>query len=143
MDVREDIYNRISETLEGIADVRHIDLWNRNIDFIEEDEPWERPAVFVEIMPVRWEILESKVEYHCTPRVALHVVTDWAEGQEGHPGVGRLFSLPEEIHRRLAGLSGKHFYGLDLVESDTNHDHSEILEMIEVYECHGSRIFND
>lgn len=71
----------------------------------------------------------------------LHIVTDWEEGADGHPGVGRLFSLPERIHQELAGMDGDHFYELDLVESITNHDHGEILEMIEIYRAYGFRKF--
>ena len=143
MDVREDLYMRISEALEDIEEVRHIDLWNRNVEFIEEEEAWDRPAVFIEILPIRWDRLESRVEYRCEPRVHLHIVTDWTEGSEGHPGIGRLLSLPEKIHQKLAGLNGETFYQLDLVESITNHNHGEIVEMIEAYEAFGSRIFEE
>ncbi|MDE7440661.1 MAG: hypothetical protein K2M69_00635 [Muribaculaceae bacterium] len=124
-----------------MREIRHIDMWNRNVEFIEEETPWERPAVFIEIRPIRWDRLDERNEYRCEPEVALHIVTDWVEATGGEPGRGRMFELPEKIHERLAGLEGKDFYGLDLRESVTNHDHGEILEMIEVYGCYGSRIF--
>ncbi len=97
--------------------------------------------MFIEIRPIRWDCLASRREYRCEPEISLHIVTDWAEGSDGHPGIGRMTDLPERIHERLAGLDGDGFYGLDLMESHTNHDHGEILEMVEVYTCHGSRIF--
>ena len=28
--------------------IKHVDLWNNNVEFIEEDEVWARPAVFIE-----------------------------------------------------------------------------------------------
>ena len=34
--------------------IKHIDLWNQNVEFIEQESAWERPAVFVEIEPVQW-----------------------------------------------------------------------------------------
>ena len=27
--------------------IKHIDLWNHNVEFIEQEEQWDRPAVFV------------------------------------------------------------------------------------------------
>ncbi len=139
--MRQDLYDRITEKLGELEDVRHIDMWNRNIEFLDEETPWERPAVFIEILPVRWRKIESRVEYRCNPAVRLHIVTDWYAGSEGKPGTGNMFDLPARIHEKIAGLDGEHFYGLDLTESDTNHDHGEILEMIEIYECEASRIF--
>ena len=139
--MRQDLYDRIAEKLGELEEIRHIDMWNRNIEFIDEEAPWERPAVFVEILPVKGRKIESRVEYRCRPAVSLHIVTDWHEGSGGEPGTGNMFDLPGRIHEKLAGLAGDHFYGLDLTESLTNHDHGEILEMIEIYECEASRIF--
>ncbi len=139
--MRQDIYNHIREALEGLGEIRHIDLWNRNAESIDEEAPWERPAVFVEFRPVRWREIESRVEYRCTPQVALHIVTEWVPAWGGAPGAEMMFDLPRLIHERLAGLCGERFYGLELVESHTNHDHEEILDMVEVYECEASRIF--
>ena len=46
-----------------------------------------------------------------------------------------MFDLPELLHESLVGLSGKKFLDLDLVESQTNHNHEEIVENIEAYQC--------
>ena len=37
---------------EGI--IKHIDLWNQNVMFIDEDEAWARPAVFIEFGEITW-----------------------------------------------------------------------------------------
>ena len=34
--------------------IKHIDLWNHNVEFIEQEENWARPAVFVEFKPIKW-----------------------------------------------------------------------------------------
>ena len=26
--------------------IRHVDLWNHNVEFLEQEDQWERPAVF-------------------------------------------------------------------------------------------------
>ena len=57
--------------------IKHIDLWNHNVEFIEQEENWERPAVFVEFQPIQWNAIQSGAEYRAEPIVHLHVVTDW------------------------------------------------------------------
>lgn len=47
----------------------------------------------------------------------------------------KVFDLSGLLHAQLAGLSGETFLELDLVESDTNHNHEDIVESIEVYQC--------
>ena len=46
--MRKELYNLLCRELGAIAEIKHIDLWNRNVEFIEQEEGWERPAVFVE-----------------------------------------------------------------------------------------------
>ena len=40
---------------EEVPEVKHVDLWNHNVEFIEQETPWERPAVFVEFGEVVWD----------------------------------------------------------------------------------------
>ena len=79
------------------------------------------------------------VEYRAEPEVKLHIVTDWAgaasEGSEFKEEALEVFDLPELIHERLSCMEGETFKAFDLVESQTNHNHEEIVENIEVYSC--------
>lgn len=156
--IRE-IYEKIRARLLELGEIKYVDLWNRNVEFIEQEEAWARPAVFIEFEPVKWDCIESGYEYHASPRVRLHIVTDWtadaseeldcrlspdsasASTQEKRSG-GSLdqLDLPVRIHGALTGLSGDCFCGLDLEESHTNHDHEDILDTVEVYSCDASRI---
>ena len=119
--------------------IRHIDLWNRNVDFIEQEESWARPAVFVEFCPIRWNALVNGMEYRAEPLVNLHVVTDWNGSASADSDLQEealeVFDLPELIHGALTCLKGEHYMMFDLVESQTNHNHEEIVENIEVYQC--------
>lgn len=119
--------------------VNHIDLWNHNVEFIEQEENWERPAVFVEFCPIRWNAIVPGVEYRAEPEVKLHIVTDWkGAANDGSPFKEEaldVFDLPELIHDRLSCMEGETFKVFDLVESRTNHNHEEIVENIEVYSC--------
>ena len=113
--------------------VRHIDLWNRNVEFIEDEEAWPRPAVFIEIEPVCWTGIVPGLEYRAEARVRLHIVTDWAGTADGPFGAVSMLELPDHIHDALGGLCGDTFRELTLEESHTNHNHGDIVENIEVY----------
>lgn len=119
--------------------IPHIDLWNHNVEFIEQEENWARPAVFVEFCPVRWNAIVPGVEYRAEPFVNLHIVTDWAGSASEGSGLKEealaVFDLPELIHEKLSCMSGDTFKVFDLAESRTNHNHEEIVENIEVYSC--------
>lgn len=119
--------------------IKHIDLWNHNVEFIEQEENWERPAVFVEFQPIRWNAIQNSVEYRAEPIVNLHVVTDWqgssSADSEFLEKSLEVFDLLEAMHLQLACRRGKTFLEFDLVESDTNHNHEEIIENIETYQC--------
>lgn len=157
--MREELYNAIKNRLEALcinsvgeyyerpdeADVddelysraiQHIDLWNRNIEFIEQESAWARPAVFIEFLPIKWNAKVPGVEYRGEVQVNLHLVTDW----DGGEGMAAL-RLTDAIHEVIAGMDGDDFKELDLVASMTNHDHEEIVENIETYACVGFRHF--
>ena len=137
--MRKELYRLLCSELKAIDLIKHIDLWNHNVEFIEQEENLERPAVFVEFCPIQWNAIVPGVEYRAEPLIKLHIVTDWegssADGSELQEDALKVFDLPGLIHARLAGLSGGTFLELDLVESDTNHNHEDIVESIEVYQC--------
>ena len=119
--------------------IKHIDLWNHNVEFIEQEEQWNRPAVFVEFQPIQWNAIQPGAEYRAEPLVSLHVVTDWqgssAAGSAFMDESLSVFDLLEEIHKSLSCMEGETFLEFDLVESRTNHNHDEIIENIETYQC--------
>lgn len=110
--------------------IKHIDLWNHNVEFIEQEQGWERPAVFVEFQPIQWQAIVTGVEYRAQAVINLHVVTDWTEISNIDQ-----FRLLGEMHKLIAGLEGETFADLDLIGSTTNHNHEEIVENIESYSC--------
>lgn len=114
--------------------IKHIDLWNRNVEFIEQEMAWERPAVFIEFVPFKWTTIVTGVEYRATPLINLHVVTDWTSGHDVEA-----FELLDKIHECIAGIEGKSFMDFDIYESCTNHNHEDIVENIETYTCVGVR----
>ena len=102
--------------------IKHIDLWNHNVEFLEQEAPWPRPAVFIEFVPFKWHAVVPGVEYRAQPLINLHVVTDWAEQKN----IGE-FRLLDKIHEQLAGLKGENFMEFDIDSSATNHNHEYIV----------------
>lgn len=52
--MRTELYLKIRERLEATGVIKHIDLWNHNVEFLEQEEAWARPAVFVEFGVITW-----------------------------------------------------------------------------------------
>ncbi len=126
--MRKELYNAIKEKLASdVPEVKHIDLWNHNVEFIEQEEGWERPAVFVEFGKIDWSPFQGGGQ-RGKGLLTIHLVTDWAEG--GHAAA---FDLEEKVHAALDGLGGDGFNGMALVETITNHNHEDILESIDSY----------
>ena len=144
--MRKEILKEIIHALRQLLDcddqplVRHVDLWNRNVEFIEDEDNWERPAVFVEFAPIEWKHarppLGKRVSMRCTSDVLLHVVTDWHGGkfEDCQPDS---VTLSRDISRVVTGLRGEHFSDLVPVKEMSNHDHGELLEEILVFSYRG------
>lgn len=126
--MRKELFNAIKAKLTSdVPEVRHIDLWNQNVEFLDEEEVWARPAVFVEFGTIAWTPFQGKRQ-RGKGVVNIHLVTDWAEG--GHDAA---FDLSRKVCCALDGLEGEEFDGMALVETRTNHNHEEIMESIDSY----------
>lgn len=137
--MRRELYTALVKKLQEIDEIRHIDLWNHNVEFLDQETPWERPAVFVEFTSVKWEAIARGKEYRdAHAELRLHVVTDWTGSAEAgsvfQDEALAPFDLCGKIHRCLCGLSGEKFMRLDLAQSDTNHNHEDIVEHVETYQ---------
>lgn len=145
--MRKELYNRIKTLLldeENGLGIKHVDLWNHNVEFIEQETVWDRPAVFIEFCPIRWEAHQRGVSYRAEALVKLHIVTDWVErlDTQGGDDVGiDELELSEAIHGVIGCLDGDKFSGFDIVETATNHNHEEIVESIDTYSCVAYRDF--
>lgn len=115
--------------------VKTVDLWNHNVEFIEQEVPWQCPAVFVEYGDLEWREWLSGEEYRAPATINLHVVTEW----DPECGIGQ-FRLLDKIHETVMGLSGDKFVELDIQSSQTNHNHEQLVENIETYKCVARRL---
>ena len=158
--MRKELYNHISECLsvlytspegdiECFSDeaevpegwqplIRHIDLWNHNVEFIEQEEAWPRPAVFIEFAPIDWSHdLKAYGDYRGSGGINLHIVTDW-QGSTSHDSPLRdsglhAFDILESVVNSVVALEGPDYGPLIHARSLTNHDHEDIVENIESF----------
>ena len=135
-----ELYIAIAEALKGVEDgiIQHVDLWNQNVEFIEEDEAWERPAVFVEFGEIIWDPYKGPATGMIGKgEVLLHIVTDWkgsaADGATTQEETLADYELTNKIYEAMLALRGTTFRNVSLSRTLINHNHQELLENIEVY----------
>ena len=124
---RKEIYKDIrrialGEGTEGEPMFSSVAWWNKNIEFIEEDTPFDFPALFIEFGTVEYAPQKGDCELgQCD--VLLHVVVD---GHKSDP----VDSL-DRCERLVSALRASPWY-LRHLQSVSNHDHGEIIEFLEV-----------
>ena len=83
--MRANIYKALVDMLKAYTDAggnqvfKHFDLWNEQVDFIEDETPFEMPAVFIEFQTINWSDTMQNIQRGQTP-IRLHVVTEWKGG---------------------------------------------------------------
>ena len=165
--MRAIIYHTIRETLlslqqEGQTVIKHIDLFNEQVLYSEEEQPFLTPAVFVEFSPIDWQKQLHGVR-DAVVTVRLHIVTDTRTGKWAD--VLQRLCLTDEINRCLHGLhatiqgvgieaieenmsvsanTDTHIIDrpcsvmndLTLLRSTTDSNFDELADNIEEYQCH-------
>lgn len=127
----QETWELLSKKLGAIDKIKHVDLWNRNIEFIDEDEAWERPAVFVEFGPIEWSPLKVDAAidlYRGHGKVMFHVVTDWDSEK-----YNRAWRATRHLRLAIHEMVEEGYLNMVYRTTRTNHDHGDILESIEEY----------
>jgi hypothetical protein len=144
--MRKQLYLAVVERLKTLTDdyaVKHFDVWNNNLMYVEENEAFNTPAVFVEFEPINWRqhlqgVREADVRFN------LHIVTrrNMPTSNELNYAEESLafFDLLEAINTCLHGLTQVSDSGvidaLTSVSSTTDNDYDELRHDIEAYSCH-------
>lgn len=136
-EIYKDIADILINGLEGA--VKHVDLWNEQVAFIEEEVPFDFPTVFVQFGQIDWRAVNigSGLCWRGECQVSLHIVDRWpgsaaAGSGEMDEALG-VFDLAKRIHKKIEGVTGDGYDDLRLVASMINHNHEDIIENIEVY----------
>lgn len=122
--------------------VRHIDLWNEQVEFIEQESPFDMPAVFIELRPMRWSTLGGNIQ-QCKADLRFHIVTRW----EGSSANGSMFqkdslerfdildSIDSHLSRWCFNSPQTSISMMQRTGSSTNHNHEELVEDISDFTC--------
>ena len=141
--MRRMLYLGLTEALKELKDesgqplIRHIDLWNEQVEFIEQEEPFDTPAVFIEFRPVQWRTLSGTVQQADVP-FRLHVVTKW----KGSARDGSMFQEESLARFDLLDKIDAHLFNLCMTRrtgSSTNHNHEELIEDISDFTCQATQ----
>lgn len=135
--MRKKIYTFIEGLLKTIdgQPIKHIDIWNNQIAFIEEEPPFATPAVFIEFMPIRWEDVGGGI-YEADVSVKLHVVTDsrvskWSDAISVFDLIDKILDTLSYVGSVSDGIG--HFVR---TESVTDSLFGELMHNVEAYRCH-------
>ena len=80
--MKKQLYLAIKNRLKNIPGAdgqplfKHFDLWNQQVEFMEQETPFLTPAVFVEFLPMKWRTLGNRVQ-DADLITRLHIVTEW------------------------------------------------------------------
>lgn len=78
--MRKFLYLSLMERLKQLTDetgepvIKTFDLWNEQVSFLEQEEAFETPAVFIEFRPVKW---NGGMPQQADVTLRLHIVTSW------------------------------------------------------------------
>ena len=148
--MRTFIYSCLVERLKGLEGndgapaIKTINLWNEQVEFIEQEEAFDTPAVFVEFLPVQWGTLGGSVQ-RAELSLRLHIVTPWkGSAKDGSPyweeSLSR-FGLLDRLDAWLFNLEGADrdrgvaFCLFRRTASHTNHNHGELVEDVTDFTC--------
>lgn len=125
---------------DGQSVIKTFDLWNEQVSFIEQEEAFDTPAVFIEFLPVKW-VGGGTQQADVTLR--LHIVTAWngsaRDGNTFQQQTLERFNLLDRIDSHLFNLTGDDkrtsFCTFRRTGSSTNHNHEELVEDITDFTC--------
>jgi hypothetical protein len=142
--MRKKLYLDIKNRLKNIQDTsgeplfKHFDLWNRHVEFIEQETPFQCPAVFVEFTPMKWHTRGNRVQ-DAELTVRIHIVTEWFAGTADYsPAEHQALAFLDVASRVVAAMQG---FAAEYTNawmrslSITNHDHERYVDNVEEYVC--------
>lgn len=141
MNIRSRFYIDFAERIKDIAidnvlQIKHIDLWNNQLQHIKEEEQFAFPAVFLEFMPIKWEALGGKRQ-QANIVINVHIVSNnkvRTNQKSNSASTGLLhLELIDAVHKQLQGWCGEYFGSLNRVSSEHDHDHDYLWAHVESY----------
>lgn len=121
---------------ENLAIFRHFDLWNQQLEYLDEEQAFNTPAVFIEFLPINWR-QQSLGARDASVSLNLHVVTrrNMPTRTISQYGADALdfFALLDALNLCLHGHRGEQFGGFTSVVSTTDNNYDELMHSTEQY----------
>ncbi len=106
-DIEEKLFLELNENYTGdFAKLKHVDIWNNQIDEYERELPFDMPAIFVELQVSNLVTKGGRWAQHGTLQVTLHVVQYELDSKEKK---SKLLSYLDEVNKVVHGLQGERF----------------------------------
>lgn len=134
MDARAQLFNDIKGAITSrVEEIKHVGLWNQEMAALEDDAPYELPALFIEFGNIEWgtyakgedggrfAVGEGQVKYHLL--CGWHNETD-----DLLP-----FLLSEKVTNALTAINSSIYNMYYPSVTYTNHDHADIVESGEAF----------
>lgn len=145
--MRTFLYTTIESIIQSLRDeqdqplIATFDLWNEQVDFIEQETPFATPAVFIHFLDITYRrgtgVTQATVPFR------LHVVTPWAGSIRPDSPFRddnlRRFRLLQQVADAMlftrASATRYSLTGITHQSSSTNHNHEDLVEDIELFQA--------
>lgn len=144
--MKKQLYLAIIDRLKNIPGAddeplfKHFDLWNQQVEFIEQETPFQTPAVFVEFLPLQWRTLGNRMQ-DADLTTRLHIVTEWhaltadyTPDEEQELALAYL-DIVDSVVAALQGFSAPNTNTWMRTQTIPNHNHERFVDSVEEYIC--------
>lgn len=142
--MKKQLYLDIKNRLKTIKDAndeqlfKHFDLWNQQVEFIEQETPFQCPALFVEFLTHNWKTLGNKVQ-ETELFIRLHIVTEWYAGtadySETEDQALDYLDVVDAVVAAMQNFAATGTNGFMRTKTIPNHNHERFVDNIEEYVC--------
>lgn len=142
--MKKQLYLAIKNRLKNIPGAdgeplfKHFDLWNQQVEFIEQETPFQTPAVFVEFMPLQWRTLGNRVQ-DADLTIRLHIVTEWhgltADYSPEEDFELRYLDIVDSVVAAMHGFVAPNTNTWMRIQTIPNHNHERYVDSVEEYIC--------
>lgn len=142
--MRRQLYIEIKNALKSVLKpdntpvFGHFDLWNQNVEFIEQETPFPFPAIFIEFMPITWNKMGyNKQDANITVRI--HIVSRWHSNTADYNPQSydalEYLELADIVNNKLTNFATTMGNRFMRTKSEINHNHETILDSVEEFVC--------
>lgn len=133
-----EIGEAIKQESTGIPDIKHIDLWHEQVDYVAEEYPWASGSLFVEFAAVDIESTGEKVQDLLMDISFIYVLDTLSETYIESPTadiVKQFGSTLQKLHAFLQGKTGVNYSALNRVGLARVSAPQYLLAYKQVYRC--------